>query len=236
MKKYALLFVLALITVLAFSTTTSPIYSGQEGFDSAIFKTMGLAVLEGKTPYVDIFDHKGPVLYFINALGQAIIPGSLGIFILQILSLFAAFVFIYQSARLYVGPLPSGLLMVLGVLLLFVTMQGGNLCEEWELLAVAPALYACLLYQRSDLSKRRSFRIGCILGAAFAFCFFIRPNDAVSLPGGMAFGLFLFLLAEKRFESLLPYILSFVLGLVVVTLPIFLYFASRGRLTGFITG
>lgn len=236
MKKYALLFALALMAVLAFSTTTSPIYSGQEGFDSAIFKTVGLAVLEGKTPYVDIFDHKGPVLYFINALGQALIPGSLGIFFLQIWSLFAAFVFIYQSARLFVGPLLSGLVTVLCVLLLFVTMQGGNLCEEWELLAVAPALYACLLYQRSDLSPRRTFRTGLILGAAFAFCFFIRPNDAVSLPGGMAFGLFLFLLIEKQFRALLPYLFSFLLGLAAVTLPILWYFASRGALDGLYYG
>ena len=204
MRKYALLFVLALITALAFSTSTSPIYSGQDGFDSAVFKTMGLAVWEGKTPYVDIFDHKGPMLYFINALGMGMLPGNWGVFVLQIFSLFFVFLCVWQSVRLFLSSRLSAVLIALGVLLLFVSMQGGNLCEEWELLAIAPALYASLLFLRSDFSRRRVWGTGLALGMAVAFCFFIRPNDAVSMPGGMAFGLFLFLLAEKRYKALLP--------------------------------
>jgi hypothetical protein len=34
--------------------------------DSAIFLYIGRAILNGQVPYVDIWDHKGPLLYYIN--------------------------------------------------------------------------------------------------------------------------------------------------------------------------
>ena len=50
-----------------FAVNISP-FTIYEGCDSCVFKQMGLAILSGKTPYLDLFDHKGPVIYFINAL------------------------------------------------------------------------------------------------------------------------------------------------------------------------
>ena len=52
----------------------------------------------------------------------------------------------------------------------------------------------------------------------------------------MAFGVFLFLLIEKQFRALLPYLLSFLLGLAVVALPILWFFAFREALDGLYYG
>ena len=58
-------FIVSFITLLLFAISVSPI-SLFEGYDSCVFKQMGLAILQGKTPYVDLFDHKGPLIYFYN--------------------------------------------------------------------------------------------------------------------------------------------------------------------------
>jgi len=87
-KRYCFIYLIFISTLflLFYSYTTSPLYLN-EGMDSTIYKTMGLGILEGKIPYRDLFDHKGPVVFYINALGQLIMSGRQGIFLLQIISL-----------------------------------------------------------------------------------------------------------------------------------------------------
>ena len=56
---------------LVFSPSTSPLYSDW-GYDSAMFQTIGKYWAQGHLPYVELFDHKGPIIFFINALGYAL--------------------------------------------------------------------------------------------------------------------------------------------------------------------
>ena len=58
--------------------------------DSSVFLYIGKQMHLGKVPYVDLFDHKGPALYFIQYLGYAIWPGSVagGVWILEMVSFF----------------------------------------------------------------------------------------------------------------------------------------------------
>ena len=80
-----LLFLVSFVFVTLFSRSTSFLYY-YEGFDAAIFKQMGLAFLRGKTLYVDYFDNKGCILYFIQALGL-FLGGNFAILLMQALSL-----------------------------------------------------------------------------------------------------------------------------------------------------
>ena len=69
-EKWAVFLVIFAVTigyqlVLAVSLTPLATY---EGCDSLVFKQMGLAMLQGKVPYIVLFDHKWPVLYLINAM------------------------------------------------------------------------------------------------------------------------------------------------------------------------
>ena len=43
---------------------------------------------EGKLPYRDLFDHKGPLLYLIQRVGIGLTPGSyIGVWILELISM-----------------------------------------------------------------------------------------------------------------------------------------------------
>jgi hypothetical protein len=63
-----LLFLISFVFVVLFSRSTSFLYVF-EGGDPSVFKQMGRAVLKGKILYIDYFDNKGCLLYFIHALG-----------------------------------------------------------------------------------------------------------------------------------------------------------------------
>lgn len=59
------------IFLLIFSWSTSPLYLTYGG-DSLFFQIIGLGITQGKIPYVDLFDHKGPVPFFMDALGYSL--------------------------------------------------------------------------------------------------------------------------------------------------------------------
>ena len=86
--------------VLLVCSGTSPLYRGHDWTDANTYLTMGRSLLQGVVPYRDLFDHKGPLLYGIYALGALLHPqGFYGIFLLQVLSLAATLYALYQAAR-----------------------------------------------------------------------------------------------------------------------------------------
>ena len=225
---------IAFFFVLIYSYTTSPLFV-DEGMDSCVFKTMGLAILQGKTPYVDLFDHKGPVLYFINAFGQFLIPGRTGIFCLQIVWMFCILLLLDKVAKLFLRSDLSFLVVLMSLLALSGIYQEGNQCEEWELLPVVMGLYLALrfiLKPHSHSLVRYSF----IWGLCFGFIFFIRPNDAVSQVGGVMGGIILFLMKEKDVGAIFKSVSAFATSVLIVSIPILLFFSSKNAVPDLIYG
>ena len=69
----------------AFNTPLGP----SIGSDNAMYLTMGTALANGYAPYTEIFDHKGPVLFLIQWLPQALSGGysTLAVFVQEVLVL-----------------------------------------------------------------------------------------------------------------------------------------------------
>ena len=86
----------AVLFVLIFSFSTSPLYVDYWGSDSAQFQTIGMAWASGKVPYRDIFDHKGPFIFWVNMIGYKL-GGRTGVLTVQIFFLFFTFLGIYKT-------------------------------------------------------------------------------------------------------------------------------------------
>lgn len=226
---------LAALFVTFYSFTTSPLFLN-EGGDSCVFKSMGLAILQGKTPYVDFFDHKGPILYFINALGQWLIPGRLGIFILQIIGETVAFLFMYKIARLYVNGIKSFVVLMVALLIYGGWYAEGNQCEEWILMAFVPSLYFALHYLKNKIDQPHPIKYSLLYGFCFSMAFYIRPNDAVSLIGGLMLGIFAYMIYNKQFKLAIMNAIAFLSMFIIVSIPIFVYFIEKDALSDFIYG
>lgn len=123
----------------------------------------------------------------------------------------------------------------MGVAIYGQTAAGGNTCEEWELLAITPALYYCCLFLKGRTLTGKFFIgsslfIGIILGLCFAYCFFIRPNDAVSQIGGMSTGIFLLIMYRKKYQKIGLFLGGWMAGALAISLPIIIFFAFRSAL------
>lgn len=233
----AFLVFVAILFVTIYSYSTSPLYVN-EGYDSSVFKSMGFAITHGKIPYVDFFDHKGPVLYFINAIGQWMIPGRIGVFLIQIIATSVSFIFLFKTARLFLNGVLSLCVMAVTMYLLGGFYQEGNQCEEWILAFVSPCIFFLLYDIVHEEMKHISPLYGMLYGICFALVFYIRPNDALAIMGGALLGGICyawFVMKENKIRILYD-ILAFIGGFVLISIPIYMYFSFHHAFDDFIYG
>lgn len=174
---YPLFLLISVLFLLVMSTTTSPLYS-RIGGDSAMFIMMGRMFLKGYIPYVDIFDHKGPIVVFIEALGLSLYPSDdfVGVFILQVINLFIVLILLYRCSRFFLPPSLSFCAVIICLLFFSFSIQGGNLTEEYSLPFLLFSLLFTLQYYFSDRHVIHSAKF-ILLGVSLAILFWMRPTN-----------------------------------------------------------
>ena len=72
------IFYLFLLIIVSFIVSLldlqNPIHSYYERYDATLYQYIGKMIWYNQLPYKDIFDHKGPMVYFWNTLGYIIHP------------------------------------------------------------------------------------------------------------------------------------------------------------------
>jgi hypothetical protein len=141
--------------------------------DSSVFAYIGWAMHRGLMPYRDLWDHKGPLLYYLQFVGTSLSPHStFGIGLLELIALSIALFLLYRVIASFVSSFVSRVLAVLAVTFIAHFSLGGNMCESWALLPLAMAQYASWRW-----SQRMSLNwCAPLLAASFACIFWIRPN------------------------------------------------------------
>ena len=124
-----LLFFVSFIFVMLFSRSTSFLYL-YEGGDPSIFKQMGLAILRGKTMYIDYFDNKGCLLYFIQALGLWL-GGNFYILLMQVLSLTITLIIWDKMLALYRNERQRLICIIASLVILLCFYSAGDQSQEW---------------------------------------------------------------------------------------------------------
>ena len=83
-KKHTPYFLIGIV----FSVIYLPVLFSLPAYDSTVFLYMGQRILDGFIPYKDAWDHKPPMIYWINALGLYLGQGSfLGVRLIEFLSI-----------------------------------------------------------------------------------------------------------------------------------------------------
>lgn len=225
-----LLFLLsALVGVALFTESTSPLFSGW-GYDSAMFQTIGKYWAEGYLPYVDLYDHKGPMIFFINALGYGL-DGRNGVYIIQVLSIALSEAI---ACRLLADRLGRGKSLALALLLPFVlaaNWQEGNTTEEY-ILPLLLGSYLLMARWCGDLEEGRfthRARAAFVYGLCFGFALMTRVTNALGVCLGVAF-ITVLLAVKGEWKNLLANAGAFLLGTAVPVLPFCVYFAAHGAL------
>ena len=228
---YVVLFLLltAFLTIFLISRC-SPFYPFNDWSDPNTMFTVGKGVLKGYVPYRDLYEQKGPMLIFLHTFAAAVSYDSfIGIWILEPFFCFAFLFFAYKTAALFTGK--KSLLIIPFLTALIYSSQpfrAGDSAEEFALPMLAYAFYiGCRTLTEKEMpSEKEYFFIG--LGAGFVFWlkysmtgmylawFLIMLFYSLSRHKGQAFG-----------EGLL----LIISGVLLITLPIALYFAANNALT-----
>ena len=230
--EYSGLFFVSTIHLFLFSLWTSPFYRLWYGCDASFFTLVGRGILNGKIPYRDFFDLKGPYFFFIEALGQLMAHDRLGAFLIQIPFAFASLVLMYELCLLFVSKKKALFILTVYLWGNITTLWGGNTLEEFALPLSLACLYMVLravVKQKKTLDDLPAKTIS-LLGICLGIDVFSKISVGAPVLGIIAAILFTCICA-KNFRKLFLYLLYIILGLAVAALPVIVYFGSRGALS-----
>lgn len=219
-------FLFALLTasaVLLICSKSSPLYPLNDWVDANTYLTVGRGMLQGKVPYRDLYEQKGPFLYFIHALAASISSDSfLGVWLIETV---AAALFLYETALFMRSCCGGSRLWALPVIAVMIYASQafchGDSAEE---LCLPLTMGAYMIGHRAvtdsdSISGREWFLLGaaggCILWVKFTFLgIFAAVSGAMALCG--------------RRSALVRGISIAVTGMAAMSLPVLLYYGVNG--------
>jgi hypothetical protein len=227
MKKELLLFsLLFLLIVLAVLAPVAPLYQPVPARDQGVYLYVGKQVLDGRIPYRDVWDHKGPLIYYINALGLWMTNSTWGVWFLEVIFLFLAAVFGFLALRMIFGPVIAFSSTILWLASLPRVLDHGNTVEEYSLLFQFGAIY---FYLRSE-KRLKGYWNEIIIGMMAALAFSLRPNN---IGVHIAIGLVLITIAlfsPKERIHIFKRIIAVASGSAIIFGVIGMYFAINKSL------
>ena len=230
--EYLGLFIASLTHLLLFSLWTSPFYKDWYGCDASFFTLVGRGIIEGKVPYRDFFDLKGPYFFFVEAIGQLLAHDRMGAFLIQIPFAFASLVLIYEICLLFITKKKAIFVMIVYLWGNITTLWGGNTLEEFAL----PLSLACLyIVLRAVVRDRRSFDelsfwTLFILGLALGVDILSKISVGAPVLGIIA-GILFTELSQKNIKRFLLDLLYILLGIAIAALPVIIYFGANSALS-----
>jgi hypothetical protein len=222
-------FISAFLFLLIFSFSTSPLYF-YSTFDSSIYILIGKFMKDGLIMYRDFFEHKGPIIFFIECLGSNISEGRIGAFYIQIIFMALTIWGTYKLARVFCGQKKSVVVVIVSIMVLNAFYEGGNLTEEFCIPVIIICLYFMVKFLKVDRIEEYNYKYAAIYGMAFAYCAFIRLTNALPICI-FVLAVIIYLLKNKAWIEILKSGLAFLGGMLLITMPIVVYCIYKGILS-----
>jgi hypothetical protein len=189
--------------------------------DKEIFKYCGFLIGKGQVPYKDFFDHKPPLIFFINYFGSLL--GSWGLWIIDAcVVLFVSLRFLKLNIK-YSVRFPFVLPIIFNLILRnWVISFGVGMTREYTTIAL---LLACCVI----LSQSRYKNV--YLGFLASFIFFMQQEQIVILVPFVVYSI----RTDIRLNGLKPLnvFASLLAGCLTIALPLLLYFLLNNALFDF---
>ncbi len=155
----------------------SPVFQPLPSRDSGVFLYTAERILEGDIPYKDIWDHKAPLIYFIDALGLLVKGGSLwGVWLIEVMSLFTAAAFSYFGMKKVWGSIAAWAGTVIWLQTLPFFLISGNFVEEFTL----PFIFG-IFWLFTQIELKTKSKLYFWIGTFSGIIFWIRPNG-IGIP------------------------------------------------------
>ena len=220
---YLILFAIAFAA--AFSSVYNPFNFRRMHVDSSVYITVTQGIVRGQFPYQDFADNKGPFEYLISVPGY-FLGKFTGIWITELILLFITAIFAYKTAIMFA----EHKIALLSVIFCFFALIGFGIVnagtEEYSLPFLMISLYIFIKYFILEKHDIKNVKL-IILGICFASAIMIRLN-MFPLWAGFCLIIIIELIIKHRFFQLGKYIFFFLIGTLLVLLPVYLYLKLNG--------
>lgn len=214
------------------ASKSSPLYPLNDWVDVNCFFTMGRSLLDGLVPYRDLYEQKGPVLYFIFAIIALFSRHSyVGVYFVEVLTYGLFLYFSGKIAALYLGNTRWCYIItaVIGALIpMSWSFTHGGSVEQHCLFMICYGLYTVLAAQKG---KRALSRTEGIVNGIFAGMMLWIKYTMLGFYFGLAMAILVWYLTDRTLrKKLLTTIGHFFIGIGLVSIVVFAYFAWHGAL------
>lgn len=231
---------LGFVFVLLISPATSILNNVNYGSDSAWIQLVAKAWTEGLIPYIDTFDHKGPLYFAIDAIGYLLPNTRLGLYIVQSVMMSGQIFIALRCIRIVCDDKKKKLVVSVICLVLFLlfysyTLCDGGLSEEYSNFFLLISFYFLLKYFILYYKERivcHPWKHAFIYGLCFGAITMIRINNAASMCVYIFF-VIVILIKNKEWKNLLQNAIAALTGALVVIIPFCIYFYSKDALYEF---
>lgn len=203
----------------------SPFIANYPGHDSGIFLYGGQQINLGKIPYLDFWDHKPPLVFYINALGLRLSGDEAwGVWLIEFSLLCLSVSLCYYICYKLFGTLPALFASILFIVSLrTVAMINGT--ETYAIPFAFLALWAFLKYL-----KNHAWIYLLVIGLAAAGSFLLKPN---LIGFAVGIGVSLLLYPHWNWKSAFAKIGLLAVGFLIPVISFVLYFQLHQALAEF---
>jgi hypothetical protein len=210
-------------------TESSPLYPFNDWVDSNAFFTMGKGMMNGKVLYRDLFEQKGPYLYFVHGLAYILSHKSfLGVYMFEVIAFTIFLFFCYKVMSLFLHNFYSfiSLPLLAAIILNLQSFSHGDSAEEFSLPFLVVSLYAYLHYFKKDYPNPIRYKTLLVSGIMAGIVLWIK----YSLLGfwiGWTITMGVCMLVNKQYIRALWGGVLFLCGMLIATLPWIIYFGMH---------
>jgi hypothetical protein len=200
--------------------------------DGGFFLYAGQQILKGKIPYIEVWDNKGPAIFYINALGLWLGNGSRwGVWIIEFVCIFGMFLIMYSTITKHWGEIPALFGVAMSGLGLRVVLGYGNYTEEYALFFNAIGFYLLFSMLDKEINYWKFFWTGACFGLSFSF----RANN-IGVFFAMLIVIGLFYILKRNFIEIIKISFYTLIGFFLPLLLWVLYFALLDAVNEMIYG
>lgn len=211
-------------------SANSFLYAFNDWCDINWYLSLGNGILNDMVIYKDLFDHKGPLVYFFCAFCQIFNNPYIVVWVFEVLCLLLTMILSYRYSKKYINIYLSMFVSVLFAFLFCTSSTfhyGGGAVEEWLMPIFA---FYLLTFDETflgfkEVKKLKAFFLGLFLGIIFWVKFSLVIFPAIY------FLIYLILkIVRREYKELIRTILFSVLGFTIVCFFILLYFVVNKAL------
>lgn len=212
------------LLLIFFCSKMSPLYPFNEWADVNLYFNIGKAIFNGKVPYTEVFDHKGPLIFFIYGIGYLLSNTTfVGMYLIESLAWIFMIFAAYLTARLYVEQIYAfGITLLFSVFMISHASEGGS-AEEFIAVFQVISLFLFIRYFKDAATKEHNPIHMLIHGLMCSMTLLIKINLVIFWVFPLI-AIFINLILKKEYRNLTQNIIAYVIGLLIIILPIWLYF------------